>query len=154
MSATGLEQFDKALQSTNIWLGEIMRGLGSDRHAAWSVLGAVLHTLRDRLTNEQVAHLGSQLPLLIRGLFYEQWHPVNAPAKLRKAEDFLAAVSERLKIKHPIDIRQAVQIVFSVLSNHPRGEIQKIIKTLSPGLQALTTAELPELAAQSAFAWE
>ena len=46
MSATGLEVFDKTIQTTNIWLDEIMAGLsmesGSpDKHVAW-------HALRER----------------------------------------------------------------------------------------------------------
>ena len=42
MSATGLEVFDKTLQATNIWLGEIMERLGPDRQVAWKVLSTVL----------------------------------------------------------------------------------------------------------------
>jgi hypothetical protein len=49
MSATGLDVFDKTLQTTNIWLDEIMAKLGPDRQVAWHVLGAVLHALRDDL---------------------------------------------------------------------------------------------------------
>jgi uncharacterized protein (DUF2267 family) len=49
MSATGLDVFDKTLQTTNAWLNEIMSDLGPDRHIAWHVLGAVLRTTRDRL---------------------------------------------------------------------------------------------------------
>lgn len=66
MSATGLDVFDRTLQTTNIWLDDIMAGLGPDRHLAWHVLGAVLHALRDRLPLDQAAHLGAQLPLLVR----------------------------------------------------------------------------------------
>ena len=35
--------FDKTLQTTNIWLDEIMAKRGLDRQMAWHVLGAVLH---------------------------------------------------------------------------------------------------------------
>jgi len=38
------------------------------------VLGAVLHALRDRLQIGLAVHLGAQLPLLVRGLYYDQWH--------------------------------------------------------------------------------
>ena len=34
MSATGLDVFDKTLQTTNIWLKEIMQTVGPDRHRA------------------------------------------------------------------------------------------------------------------------
>ena len=49
ISATGLNVFDQTLQTTNIWLDEIMAKLESDRQVAWHALGAVLHALRDRL---------------------------------------------------------------------------------------------------------
>jgi hypothetical protein len=40
MSATGLEVFDKSIQTTNIWLDEIMEDMGPDRQLAWHLLGA------------------------------------------------------------------------------------------------------------------
>ncbi len=67
MSANGLPVFDKTVQTTNIWLDQIMERLGPDRQVAWKVLGTVLHKLRDRLPVEAAAHLGAQLPLLVRG---------------------------------------------------------------------------------------
>ena len=50
MSTTGLEVFDKTVQTTNAWLKEIMEVMGPDRHRAYRVLAAVLHALRDRLS--------------------------------------------------------------------------------------------------------
>jgi len=75
MSVTGLDVFDKTLQTTNIWLDEIMAKLGPDRQVAWHVLTAVLHALRDRLPVGLAVHLGAQLPLLVRALYYDQWRP-------------------------------------------------------------------------------
>ncbi len=46
MSANGLEVFDKTIQTTNIWLNEIMEQIGPDRHVAWKVLSAVLQAAR------------------------------------------------------------------------------------------------------------
>ena len=59
MSATGLDVFDKTIQTTNIWLDEIMEDMGPDRQVAWHTLGAVLRTLRDRLPPDLAAHLGA-----------------------------------------------------------------------------------------------
>lgn len=42
MGTTGLDVFDKTLQTTNIWPDEIMEAVGPDRGLAWHVLGAVL----------------------------------------------------------------------------------------------------------------
>ena len=84
MSATGLEVLDRSLQTTNVWLKEIMQSeaVGPDRQVAWRVLGAVLHILRDRLSVNQVAHLGAELPIVIRGLYYDQWHPAGKPENM------------------------------------------------------------------------
>jgi uncharacterized protein (DUF2267 family) len=68
MSATGLDVFDKTLQTTHIWLNEITEAIGPDKQVAWHVLGAVLRTLRDRVPLQVAVHLGAELPLLVRGL--------------------------------------------------------------------------------------
>jgi uncharacterized protein (DUF2267 family) len=68
MSATGLDVFDKTLQTTNIWLDEIVAAIGPDRRVAWKVLSTVLHKLRDRMPLELSAHLSAELPLLVRGV--------------------------------------------------------------------------------------
>jgi len=71
MSFTGLEVFDKTLQIAPVWLGE----MGPDRQRAHHALRAVRHALRDRLPLHLAAHLGAQLPLLVRGIYYDSWHP-------------------------------------------------------------------------------
>jgi uncharacterized protein (DUF2267 family) len=76
MSTTDLEVFDTTVHKTNSWLHELMEELGwSDRHKAYLALRATLHALRDRLTVQGVAQLGAQLPMLIRGFYYEGWVP-------------------------------------------------------------------------------
>jgi hypothetical protein len=55
ISATGLDLFDKTLQTTNVWLDEIMAEMGPDRQVAWHVLGAVLHALQDRMQPDLAA---------------------------------------------------------------------------------------------------
>lgn len=98
MSATGLEVFDRTLHKTHAWLKAIMEELGTeDRHKAYLALRAVLHALRDRLTVEEVAQLAAQLPMLVRGLYYEGWDPTGKPLKERHKEAFLAHVAEELK---------------------------------------------------------
>lgn len=42
---------------------------------AYSILRVVLPSRRDRLQVEEVAHLSAQLPMLVRGFFFEGWQP-------------------------------------------------------------------------------
>jgi uncharacterized protein (DUF2267 family) len=140
MSATGLEVFDQTLQKSNIWLKEIMDDLGPDRQRAYHALRAVLHTLRDRLTVEEAAHLSAQLPLLVRGIYFEGWHPAHKPTRERSQEDFLEQVSARLQGIEPINSEAATRSVFKVIKEnvtdtevaHVRDMLPKQLQTLFP----------------------
>lgn len=138
MSMTGLEVFDKTVQTTNIWLDEIQDEIGPDRHAAWHVLGAVLRTLRDRLTVEQAAHLGAQLPILVRGVFYDQWRPAKMPQKLRHEDEFVARIAEGLEGIRPTNPEAAAKAVFHTLDRHVSpGEVSKLKGELPKDIRSL-----------------
>lgn len=136
MSATGLDVFDKTLNTTNIWLDEIAASIGPDRQVAWKVLSVVLHKLRDRLPVELAAHLGAELPLLVRGVYYDQFEPERQPEDWDH-EAFMAEVSNWLSDTRPVDAENAVRAVFAVLSAHvPHGQIAKVQHALPAKLQA------------------
>lgn len=138
MSATGLDVFDRTLKITNIWLGEIMDRLGDDRQVAWKVLSTVLHKLRDRLPIELAAHLGAQLPLLVRGVYYDQFIPSRLPSDCRTPEEFVAEVDEWLGDIRPVDAEDAITVVFGVLARHlSEGQVAKIRSALPIGVQML-----------------
>ena len=127
MSQTSLDVFDKTIQTTNIWLNEISSVIGPDRHLAWKVLSTVLHKLRDRLPVELSAHLGSQMPLLIRGAFYDQYKPAAQPGLCRSEADFTAEVGEWLSDVRPVDPALAIAAVLCVLDRHvDPGQIAKV----------------------------
>ena len=138
MSATGLEVFDKTLQTTNIWLNEIMDRLGPDRQLAWKALSVVLHKLRDRLPLELSAHLGAQLPLLVRGIDYDKFEPGRIPADCRSPEEFTEEVAEWLSDARPVDPADAIAAVFGVLERHlSEGQVAKIRGALPKGIRML-----------------
>ena len=114
--STGLNTFDKTVQESNLWLKDVMERLDTrDRHHAYSTLRAVLHALRDRIGPESPAHLGAQLPMLLRGLFYEGWDPTGKPSK---APAFLAHIAKELPRAAEGEVEQGVTAVFDVLSKH------------------------------------
>jgi uncharacterized protein (DUF2267 family) len=118
MSATGLEVFDDTLHKTNSWLKEITEVLGPDRHGAYQALRAALHSLRDRLTINEAAQFGDQLPMLVRGIYYEAWHPADKPEKIRSRDKFLEGIASHFARTRPIDPYDAARAVFQVLETH------------------------------------
>ena len=146
MSATGLDVFDKTLQTTNVWLDELMAELGPDRQVAWHALGAVLRTVRDRLPLELAVHLGSQLPILVRGTFYDQWHAAGQPAKYRSLREFLDAIESRTGASRRVEPRNAAIAVFDVLSRHlSAGQIRKVRDAMPLEIQALWHASSEDI---------
>lgn len=133
MNTIGIRSFDSTVQTTNIWLRELMDEMGwQDRHRAYYALRVVLHTLRDRLTPDEAVDLAAQLPMLVRGFYYEGWRPSASPAKDRKRRDFLAHVAEAYRDEPETDVEKVVRAVFGVLSRHvTAGEI-KDVKCMLP----------------------
>lgn len=138
VSSTGLEVFDETLHKTNTWLKEIAQALDLDRHGAYQVLRAVLHCLRDRLTINEAAQLGDQLPMLIRGIYYEAWHPAGKTDKIRSRDEFITGITARIAKMQPIDTEKAARAVFQILENHVSpGEIDDVIHVLPQEIRML-----------------
>lgn len=137
MSANGLEVFDKTLQTTHIWLNEISEVIGPDRQLAWKVLSTVLHKLRDRLPVDVAAHLGAQLPLLIRGVYYDQFQPAKQPTRCRDLDEFVGEVQEWLADVRPVNAADAVDAVFATLGRHvPDGQLTIVRHALPESIRA------------------
>src|SRR4030088_1666737 len=124
MSTTGLEVFDRTIHKTNIWLKDLMGMLEClDRHEAYRALRATLHALRDRITIEEVAQFAAQLPMLIRGFYYEGWDPTGKPLKERHVDHFLPRIEQELG-PDAIDSERVARAVFLLLANRiSEGEI-------------------------------
>jgi uncharacterized protein (DUF2267 family) len=140
MSQTSLTPFESTLQTTNIWLNDILERLawGEDRYRAYHALRAVLHALRDRLSVEQAAALAAQLPMLVRGFYYEGWHPHGKPVKERHREDFLAHIAAAFRDDSDADPEEITRAVFQVLAKHmTAGEIEGVKRSLPSELRSL-----------------
>jgi uncharacterized protein (DUF2267 family) len=139
MSTTQHELFSTTRQKAHIWLKELMEELWwKDEHRAYLALKAALHALRDRLTVDEAVHLGAQLPMLIRGFYYEGWSPAGKPVKERHKEEFCAHVQESFPRESARDVERIVRAVFDVLSKRiTEGEIEDIKHILPPELREL-----------------
>lgn len=142
MSATGLPVFDETLHLTNTWLKELMEELGwDDRHRAYLGLRLTLQALRDHLSVNEAAQLSAQLPMLVRGFYFEGWHPAHKPLKERDRDAFVAGIQDGFRqnpTDEPIDANQVVQAVFGLLGRHlSKGQAEGIKRSLPKRLRDL-----------------
>jgi uncharacterized protein (DUF2267 family) len=131
--------FETTLRTTHDWLQELeLVASLRNRDEAYAVLRRVLHALRDRLPTNAAVHLGAELPMLIRGFYYEGWKPSRTPTRERSLAAFLARVHP---LPHPdpdFDARKAVESVFAVLDHRiAAGEVEDIRGILPRELQRL-----------------
>ena len=149
MSSSGLEVFEKTIQTTNQWLNEIGKDLGPDKQRCYHALRAVLFALRDRLTVDEAADLSAQLPMLIRGIFYEGYRPSAMPQKIRTRDEFLAKINENLQNIRPMGAEEAARAVFRVLEQHiPMGEMNEVKQMLPPDIRSLFPGSMGASTAQ------
>jgi uncharacterized protein (DUF2267 family) len=125
-----LDVFQTTLQKSEEWIADIQRALDCEPRRAYQALRAVLHTLRDRLPVLEATHFGAQLPMLIRGLYYEGWRSQDNPVKANRAE-FLETIAAHFSGDFAVDSATVMQGVLCVMANHmDPSEIVKIERLL------------------------
>jgi uncharacterized protein (DUF2267 family) len=131
MSLSSADGIERSVHKTNEWLVQLQRELPwADREEAWRVLRAYLQLLRDQLTVDEAAQLAAQLPLVVRGAFYEAFDPSDQPGKLRDREQFIAAFAERAQLDTG-RAAQAVEAATRVLRSHvTEGEFDDVLAQL------------------------
>jgi uncharacterized protein (DUF2267 family) len=124
--------FEKTLAKSDQWLTELQRELAvSDPQRALRALRAGLHAIRDRLPVAEAADLAAELPMLIRGLYYEGWVPAGKPVPIHHPVDLLAMVSDELDPDTRLDAAEVLRAVIRLLDRHiSRGELDDIVRTL------------------------
>ncbi len=140
---TGLDVFDSTVQQTNLWLKDLMVRISSeDRHHAYHLLRATLHAFRDRIGPENAVHFGAQLPMLIRGFYYEGWTPNRPQTRSRHIDDFIEAVEIESGRSLGSEARSKVQAVFAVIADRiDAHEMEKLKKVLPAELKILLQEE-------------
>lgn len=139
MNTTGVTVLDHTVQQTNVWLKGVEDELALDnRQQAYNALRAVLHALRDRLPPEVAIKLGAQLPILLRGIFYEGWHAAGTPTRERHLEEFGDHVASELPQDFPAAALTTARAVFEILwEKLDPGEFEKVLNHLPASLRAM-----------------
>lgn len=128
----------RSVQQIQQWLKELRdNGDFTDLDQALAVLRVVLHELRNRMTLEEAVDLGAQLPLLVRGIYYEGWQPHRVPHKVRTRQKFVDEVATAL-LPHVVPPERAIRDVLALLAHHcDPGEIADVIGQLPAELKEL-----------------
>ncbi|HEX6968109.1 MAG TPA: DUF2267 domain-containing protein [Micromonosporaceae bacterium] len=112
--------FETSIEKTNLILKEIEQAYGwskEQRNQSYAALRTVLHLLRDRLPIEESAQFAAQLPVLLRGVYYEGWDPSVVPIKLNR-DDFLFEVRRGFPYDVEGGTERVVQVVLDALQRH------------------------------------
>jgi uncharacterized protein (DUF2267 family) len=136
-----IDAFESTLQASHAWVNEYGAALGQDHPPlAYRCLRAALHVLRDRLPVDEAVGLAAQLPMLLRGAYYEGWRPSRAPSRIHTADELYAEVSRELEGGLGAPPRDVVRAAFAVLDAHvDAGEIEKIRHVLPEGIRRIWT---------------
>lgn len=139
MSALGLKIIDDSAHQANIWFNEVNAATGWDhKQRAYRLLRVVLHTLRDHLSVDEAAQLAAQLPVLIRGIYYEGWNPSKTPVKLRSAKQVIDRVQAAFETDPLGDAPEAIAAVMKVLRAHvSSGEVSDVETGFTEEVRAL-----------------
>lgn len=122
------------IQRAHVWINEISERLGG-ADQAYRALRATLHTLRDRLPLETNAHLSAQLPMIIRGMYFEGWDPTAPLAKMHE-EEFLARIQQEGLFDDPNAAEEAVTAVMATMWQHlTAGTMDHVGEVLPQDLQ-------------------
>lgn len=139
MSHTNVSNINESVHKTQLWLNELTEtGVFEDQDQAYSGLRAVLQALRDRLTVDEAVHLASELPMVVRGFYYEGWKPASMPVKIDSPAEFDELIRHHLSQGSNIDPRAATRAVFGLLNDRiSAGEIAHVREMLPDEIRAL-----------------
>lgn len=141
MSSKGLEVIDHSSQLAHEWVNELTERLGWSRHRdALRLLRVTLAGIRDHIGHDELVQFGAQLPLLIRGMYYEGWKHSATPRRgtgqfFETLEDAMSKVTD---YRGPSDVSQ----VFRLLDNHlSKGELDDVRSGLPRDIRELWPVE-------------
>lgn len=142
MSAQGLEVIDHTVHLTHEWINDLTARLGwYSSRSALRLLRVTLQHLRDHLSPDELAQLSAQLPLLIRGMFFEGWVPKKTPIKERRAQAFAGFIASQMEDTDEYRGAEDIACVFALLNDRlSAGEIHDVRVSLSEDVRSLWPA--------------
>jgi uncharacterized protein (DUF2267 family) len=137
-----VDAVERSVHKTNEWLNELAAELHTeDEEYAWRVLRADLQVIRDLVNNDEAAQLAAQLPMLLRGAFYDGFDPGHAPLRVRNAEEFAELLGDRAQVRNAGEALRAAQAANHVLERHVSpGEMDDVLSQIPRGVRKVVDA--------------
>ncbi|MCV2868404.1 DUF2267 domain-containing protein [Defluviimonas sp. WL0002] len=142
MSAKGLEVIDHTVQLTHEWINELTgRASWASHRDALRLLRVTISAIRDHLPHDEAVQFAAQMPLLIRGMYFEGWRPSCTPLPERDAEGFRARIESEVgsvaEYAGPEDISEVFRVLNGRIS---AGEIAQVRAALPKPIRDLWPA--------------
>lgn len=115
-----------------------------DMNKAGRIFRAVLHAIRDRLPVLEAVHFSAQLPIIWKGIYFDQYDPAKVPVKIRNSEEWINYIRNKNAFAANYDFQQDDEIMFSFKAVFaalqkciPDGQLQKVKQSLNQEIQEL-----------------
>jgi uncharacterized protein (DUF2267 family) len=138
--------FEKNCNEAISWINEISirAGFPSRPDWAYSALKSVLHSIRDRSTIEEIFQFAAQLPLIIKGIFFEGYNPSGKPVKLN-SEEFMMRIRKDMGTANEIPAGEAFRVVLELLyEKTSTGEMNQLRGLMPKDIQKLWDKAYPQ----------
>ena len=139
MTTHHVDVIDRSVEQAHVWINDVADEFGTEDHQlAYRILRAFLHAVRDRITVEESAQLSAQLPLLVRGIYYEGWRPSTTPLRYHDRETFLRKIADEALLAGSTEASYAVTAAAAVLRRHvSEGEVADVLAILPAEIRQL-----------------
>ncbi|NBX93938.1 MAG: DUF2267 domain-containing protein [Proteobacteria bacterium] len=140
-----MSTFQHTLEKSQIWLGTLKSRLGlSTDEDAYRLFKIVLHEIRDRLPLNEAVQLGAQLPMLIRGLYYEGFSTSGSGTRDKSLHALLTSVENKLPRLSAKNTNQLVRGVLQLLTDFiSEGEIHDVRSCCPEDLRVFWPSAVP-----------
>ncbi|WP_276499108.1 DUF2267 domain-containing protein [Pontibacter litorisediminis] len=126
-------------------LKKVAEELGTeDLNQAGRVFRAVLQAIRDRLPVNDAVHFAAQLPIIWKGIYYDQYDPAKVPVKVRDRHAWIDLIRSKNAFAAnndflcDSDVIESFQAVFKALHHCvSAGELQKVKEAMHQEIQEL-----------------
>lgn len=143
--STNILSLDRSIQIAVQWIVDVQTELEWDsRDETYKATKAVLHAIRDRLPIEEVLHLSSNLPVVLKGMILDGYDLKDKPLRIKSPEEFYDYVQQNYDPKNRdiIDAEAVTNAVIAVLNRRiGSGEMQKVAGNMPEKIKRLFETE-------------